>query len=442
MSEGRRAFLLALAAYAVPAIAAAQATPRLERLAIVSGIWLEARQNFVDWERVRADWDSAYHATMEAVERGGSDVAFFRALRRFTALLQSGDVAVVPPSNVARQIGRPPIRLQSVDGRPLVVQVQPTAETRIAGVVPGDEIVEVQGIPVVRWLRDSVLPETPASSNAARLTLAVEELLTGRRGTAVQLTLHSADGTPRGASLTRSVAWETRIVPAELRDGFAARDSAGVRIITLGQIDDDGVVEEFGDALTRAPLPTGLILDLRGATGGGHARAMQLATHVVGVVTEAPRMKHRIYWPVRAGSDTSDVWTWHMTAPDTIRPATRPFAGPIVVLASSRTSGAAELLAAVLRAAERATVVGEMTAGAPGLTSTLSLPHRWLLEVPSSIPVAADASEMAVGGLEPDHRVRPSRDDIRGGRDAALARALELLDVAAQEGGAEAHPSG
>jgi C-terminal processing protease CtpA/Prc len=433
-----RAFFLAIA---FPAAAAAQATPRLDRLAVVSGIWVEARYNFAGWEHVTADWDSAYRATIEAAERGGTDVAFYRALKRFAALLGSGDVAIRPPPAVSRRIGRTPIRLQSIDGRALVMQVQPTAETRIAGVVPGDEIVQVRGIPVERWLRDSVLPETPGSSDAARLSLAVEELLTGQRGTAVQITLRTVDGTPRGASLTRSVAWETRIVPSELRDGFAVRDTAGVRVVTLGDVDDDRIVREFSEALIKEPLPTGLVLDLRGALGGGHQLALRLAAHVLTAPGEPPRAMHRIYWPMRTGSDTADVWTWHLTLPDTVTPAADAFGGPLVVVTSSRTAGAGELLTAIVRMTGRAPVLGTVTSGSPGMTTSLALPGGWELVLPVAIPVAADASEIALGGIEPDHRVRPSVADVHTGHDRALARALEILDQAAQNGNSDTLPS-
>jgi len=416
---------------ALPAAVAAQAIPRLDRLEIVSSIWSQARLHDVHWDRVTADWDSAYRATIEAAERGGSDVAFQDILMRFTALLGSGDVRVIPPSAIERRIGRPPLRLRLVEGRPVVVQVQPTAEMRIAAVMPGDEITQVRAIPADRWIRDSILPAIAASTPEARAAMAIEEMLTGERNTAVQVTLRGADGTPRGASLTRSVAAENRLVPAELRDGISFRDSAGVRVIALGELDRDRVLRELAQALTRDPPPTGVVLDLRDAVSGDRTMALGLISLFFTDPVEAPQIKHRIYWPVRVADDTTDDWTWHLTSPDTVMPAANAYGGPLVLLTSARTAGAAEVFAGVVRLAQRAAIVGETTAGAASLTATLELPLGWRLLVPVGADVAPDGAALAPAGIEPDERVRESLDELRSGHDAALARAFGRLATAA-----------
>jgi len=424
MTAGRLSALVA--AVALPATGAAQSDSRLDRIEVISSIWFQARQNHVHWDRVTADWDSAYRATIEAAERGGSDVAFHDLLSRFTSLLGSGDVRVAPPSGIQRRLGRPPLRLRLVEGRPIVVQVQATAEMRIAGVVPGDEITEVRAMPVNRWLRDSVFPSTAASSEDAREARAVEEMLTGERNTAIQTTLRGPDGTPRGASLTRSVAAENRLVPAELRDGIAVRDSVGVRVIALGALDRDRVLRELAQAVKRDPTPAGIVLDLRDSEGGNREAALQLVSLLFAGPVEAPRTRHRIYWPVRA----PDAWTWHVTSPDTVAPAAGVYGGPIVLITSRRTAGAGELLAAIVRLTGRGTIVGETTAGASAPTASLELPGGWSLTLPVGIEVAPDGSEVAGAGVDPDERVRETIDDLRAGHDAALARAFQLLSAA------------
>lgn len=427
MIPGRLSALLL--AVALPSAAAAQSVPRLDRLEIVSSIWVGATQHYVYWERVTADWDSAYRATVEAAERGGSDVAFHDHLARFTALLNSGDVRVIPPAPIQRRRGRPPMRVALIAGRPVVVQVQPTAEMRIAGVLPGDEITQVRAVPVDRWLRDSVIPAIGGSSANARTALAVEELLTGERNTAVPITLRGSDGTPRGASLTRSVEAENRLVPAELRDGIAARDSAGARIITLGELGRDRVLRDLARALARDPAPSGVVLDLRDAVGGDRGLALDMVSLFFAVPVETPRIKHQIYWPLRAGQDTAEAWTWHLTVPDTVTPAPDAYGGPLVLITSPRTAGASELFAGIARLEHRAVIVGETTAGASSPTASLELPHGWRWVVPVATDVAADATELTTSGVDPDEPVRRTLVDLRSGHDAALARALELLSA-------------
>src|SRR5216117_518206 len=189
---------------------AAQQLVATERAEVVATIWAEARYNFAFWDRVRADWDSALSANLRLAAQPQSDVLFYRRLRRLVALLGDGQAGVIPPAHLRSRIARPPLLLESVEQRPLILEYAENDEMRVARPDRLAEIVAVQGVPAESWIRDSVLPETPAATPADRWQRAVAWMLQGEKGTSLHLLIRVPGGDRRGVSVTRSVSLNDR----------------------------------------------------------------------------------------------------------------------------------------------------------------------------------------------------------------------------------------
>src|SRR6266705_3289065 len=157
--------------------ATAQQLTAIDRAQAAAAVWAEAKYNYAWWDHVRADWDSAFAASLRAASEPQSDIRFYRRLRRVVALLNDGEARVTPPAAVAGRVARPAIALRAVEGRPFIVDYAETDELRIARPERLAEIVAVQSIPAATWIRDSVLPEVPGGSAAARWARAVEHML-------------------------------------------------------------------------------------------------------------------------------------------------------------------------------------------------------------------------------------------------------------------------
>src|SRR5712691_4652837 len=178
----------------------------VERQQIVAALWSEARYDYAYWDRVRADWDSGLAANLSLAAERQTDIAFYRRLRRFVALLGDGQADVIPPPSVRARVARPPLALRSVERRPFIVDYAENDEMRVARPERLAEVVAVQSVPAEAWLRDSVLPDTPGATAPARWQRALARMLEGDRGTALHLQLRLPSGEERGASVTRSVA--------------------------------------------------------------------------------------------------------------------------------------------------------------------------------------------------------------------------------------------
>src|SRR5574341_1778507 len=147
--------LVGLAALtALPMAAPGQQLTAADRARAVATVWSEARYNFAYWDRVRADWDSALTAMLALAGARQSDLQFLHILRRMVALLSDGGTAVTPAPAVLSRLGRPPLLVRSVEGRPFILDYAEHDEMRVARPERLAEIVAVQGIPVADWIRD------------------------------------------------------------------------------------------------------------------------------------------------------------------------------------------------------------------------------------------------------------------------------------------------
>ena len=418
-----------------PALVSAQQLTTVDRQLIAAGVWSEPRYNYAYWDAVRADWDSAFAAVVtETAGRGAvppSDVQFFRRLRRFVALLGDGQAEITPPPVIAARVARPPLALRSVERRPFIIDYAANDEMRIARPVRLAEIVAVQGIAAEQWIRDSILPEIPGATEPSRWERAVARMLEGEKGTALHLLLRLPGGEQRGASVTRSVSVTTHwpLEPAALDVDTLPGGAIWVRVTSLA---DANTVAAFDRALGDAPRATGIVLDLREATGTGSGRENGYA--ILARLIDRPCLTSRWrtpqYRPAYRGADAPDSnGAWLVAPSDTIHPreGRAAFTGPVAILASPRTAGAAEDLLVAFRNGARGPIIGETSAGSTGQTLLLPLRHSWRLRVTATRDAFPDGTEFARTGIAPELPVAVRVEDVLAGRDAALERARQYL---------------
>jgi carboxyl-terminal processing protease len=419
-------------------LVAQRATP-VERQLVAAGLWAEARYNDAYWDAGRANWDSAFAATVTyAGQRPApGDLQFFRRLRRWGALLHDGQLDILPPAAIANRIARPPLALRSIERRPFIIDYVVNDEMRVARPERLAEILAVQGIPAAEWIRDSVLPEIPAATETSRWDRAVAQMLEGERGTALLLVLRLPGGAERGASVTRSMALLGGRSPLERPALEADTLPDGAIWVRVNSFTDPEVLAHFdralGDAAREGLRHRGLILDLRETAGGESGTGRVQAYALLSRLIERPFLGSRRSIP-QYRPDSLSGW---LTIPsDTIWPPVRreriAYTAPVAVLISSRTRGAAEDFVVAFQAGSRGPIIGEASAGSTGNTATLTLASGWKLRVTVSRDAFPDGSEFVPTGIAPQVPVEVRVEDILAGRDAVLDRARAYLADAAR----------
>jgi len=211
-----------------------------------------------------------------------------------------------------------------VDGI-MIAQVLPGQPAERSGIRSGEVILSIAGRPA----QNMPLPEAI-------------EAITGDEGTQITLEVRNTAGDVRKVQITREIIKLSGVV-AKLID----EQTGYLEISTFNQETPLAV----HDALTITLSPrnvSGIILDLRGNTGGIYPEVLKVARMLI------DGNPPKILWIVRQnGKDPTPVQV------QTLALSTLP----CVVLIDGKTSGAAELLAAALGQSARATLVGSRTAG-------------------------------------------------------------------------------
>ncbi|HEX4601713.1 MAG TPA: S41 family peptidase [Gemmatimonadales bacterium] len=400
-----------------------------ERAAAVATVWAEARYNFAYWDRVRADWDSALTANLKLATEPQSDLLFYRRLRRLVALLGDGQAAVIPSPSARSRIARPPLLVTSLERRPFILDYGENDEMRVARPERLGEILAVQGIRAETWIRDSVLPEIAAATPADRWQRAVAWMLQGEKGTTLHLVLRVPGGAERGLSVTRSSSLNDRwpLDPVALTVDTLP---GSVVVVRLSSLADEEVARRFDHVFPHFGGVQGLVLDLRRATGG----RSEVGYEILARLTDRPFAAARWTTPehrpgFRAWREPDSAFTWYAPPPDTVRP--RPdvpsYGGPIAVLASDATAGAAEDFLAAFRATGRGVIVGQSSAGGAGDAAAFALPKSWAVQFCVTHHTSPDGAPLAGVGVTPHIAVTPTVSDALAGRDPALARAREYV---------------
>jgi len=127
---------------------------------------------------------------------------------------------------------------------------------------------------------------------------------------------------------------------------------------------------------------------------------------------------------ITANSSFSWWGAWLAAPSDTIRPrqGRMRFAGPVTILSSPRTAGAAEDLLVAFRNGSRGPIIGETSAGSTGQTLLLPLRRGWEFRVTVTRDAFPDGTEFARTGVVPEVPVTVRVEDVLAGRDVALDR--------------------
>lgn len=252
-----------------------------------------------------------------------------------------------------------------------------------AGLQPGDQIIGIGG-----------------SSVESQTSQEVSVKLRGPAGEPVTLTVRR-DGAPLEFTITRaqvSVEW----VSARLVDG-------NVGVLRITQFPDGGA--DLFDAAVAAVADTqGLVIDVRGSTGGFWSTMRLVASRFVpeGSVFETVNRQGQ----VSVQKTTGGFWGRDV---------------PIVVLVDQGSQSEGETLALALRERAGAVVVGTRTPGLAGGSSLLPLQDGSSLLVRTT-QVRSSAGTMVTGvGVEPDITVELDPAMLAQGKDSQLEAALAHL---------------
>lgn len=357
--------------------------------------------------------DEAFATAAAEIDEAATHAQMYIAIAKPLLLLEDSHTYFLPPPWAAKiEFGWQP---QMIGPHCYVTAVEPGSGAEEEGLKKGDEIFMIDGM-------------TPSRQQMFVINY-FHRMLQPRRSS--MLAIRSPGGKTRELIVPTKVTEQKRLWSrsTDLADAIRElRDQAYLgrhRIITFGE--DLVVWKMTGFNLDASDIKRqirrfrdypAMILDMRGNPGG----SVETLQHMIGAfLGKATKIGDEV------GRDKEKTLMSKKNS--------KPYEGKLVVLIDSDSASAAELFARVMQLEERATVIGDQSAGDVMVSRTY--PHRsgigTALYFANSITVAdiimTDGKSLEHGGVTPDEILFPTAEDLAADRDPVLSRAVALCDL-------------
>ena len=400
---------------AAAAVAQNTNTDRFRGHTMLRSIRDEIRKYYYDGKYRGIDLEARFAAAEKQVDEATSNSQIFGIIAQTLLEFDDSHLYFQPPPRAARiEYGW---RYQAIGDKIYVTAVKPGSDAASKGLVPGDQIVDMDGFSVTR-------------DTTWKLRYLYESL---RPRPSVRLVAQSPDGKQYQFEVKSGVIQEKQRVDLTsdadfwkvVRDAEKDRHLQRHRYYELGdaliwkmpQFDLDE--HEIHDMMRKAGKRKALILDLRGNGGGSVETLKILAGSLFAKDTKIADMRKR--------KDTDELIakSWGSSA----------FTGTLVVLIDSESGSASEILARLVQLEKRGTVIGDRSSGAVMEGRQISLqvgadnivPYG--LSVTDADIIMSDGKSLEHTGVTPDELLLPTPKDLATGQDPVLARAAKLVSV-------------
>lgn len=398
-----------------------------DKLYGLSLFWKEASYNFAFFDQVPdLDWDKTYREYIPKVLATESTAEYYEVLQKFCALLKDGHTNVYPPSNIRKDKDYPKVAVRNVQHQAIVVNVGESLEK----IVPiGSEIITVNDIPMEEYLKTYIFPLISSSTDHILWDWSIKDMLAGPPNTQVKVGIHTPEGTIRSVTLSRNdrTAGESWIRDEKDFEGPVEFKPLGDGIGYLALNDfRTRTVQKFTEVLPELYTCKGIILDLRGNTGGSDS----VVYGILGLFTDKPFLGPK--WKTPEHRAAFKAWgrgiLWYEGQPQRKVPQEgKKITAPMVILTGHETASSAENFLVSIDSIKRATVVGQRTFGSTGQPLYFNLPGGGYARICTKRNTYPDGRDIVGVGIIPDIDVNPTKNSIISGQDIVLEKGIEIL---------------
>ena len=325
------------------------------------------------------------------------------------------EMSVFTPEERSR-VGTVGLEVAFIEGRVAITHVEPGSAAQSAGLKPGDVILqlgELELASLAAWLEQSGVSPARRGFNLAQLAGA---RLRGPAGTQATLVIRDPQGAERRLDMTlaeRAGEWSEPMgnfpsTPIAVSTHCGADGLAYLRFNVFAR----NVMKDVRALLRTVPAGGGLVIDLRGNTGG----IAVMASGISGWLSDR-----------QFQLGTMQLRQGHLGF--TVSPQTGAFLGPVAVLIDCSSASTSEIMAAGLQESGRARIFGENSPGAALPSLFKALPTGDMLQHAIADMQTPRGVLIEGRGVIPDEMVHRTVADLAAGRDTVLAAARHWLDT-------------
>jgi hypothetical protein len=408
------------------------------------------KYNFVNIDQIKFDVDSLYNATISKVIATSNDVEYYDELQRFMASFNDGHTELIKRNYSWNDINDYiPVGLTDIDNKIFISSIK--KNSGIDSTLVGAEIIELEGLPVEKYLEQYIYPTISASTENHRWFQAVIKIQGGRKGTYFNGKAKKTDGAIipfsilRNGETTRSKDdqywdWPSQKVSSK-RQRISLDWQENIAIMNIRTFGTDAIKNDIDSlALSINRKAKGLIIDLRQNGGGSTDVAHHLQKYLTlkeYFLTFGAQIRINDSYGRSQGNYRDEYKDFYLgkayktEEPDTVivDKGIIPFKCPVIILIGRYTFSAAEdFLINIYEIPNRPLIIGEPTGGSTGAPLMVSLPHGAMARICSVRMLYPYSKKPFVGkGIQPDIEVKLNVADYLKGKDVVLEKAFSIL---------------
>jgi carboxyl-terminal processing protease len=392
-----------------------------DRLDVFEDVWQIINEKYYDSAFNGVNWRAIRERYRPHVERSTTDEDFYALLKRMVGELHDAHTRFSTPEERRErerlQAVSAGLSIFEVEGKPVVVWVEPNSDAARAGIEEGMLVVSINGKTIDDQLAEARARVAGSSTDRAVKLRIYRMIVEGEPGTTLRITVARADGSKLDAQLTR------RVVPdrAEVTSRRLASRIGYIKL-TLWK---SPIRKEFKKALKQMSDAPGIVIDIRGNPGGEAEEVVKIASYFFG--THVPFGKF---------FSRSGKALYFRTSDDD-----QVYKGPVAILINEGSGSGSELFAGVMQESGRATIVGRRSCGCVlGISKYRKLKGGGELAVSEYGYQSPQGKSFEGTGVAPNKEVGLTISDLQHHRDAALEEAERALKAKSEISIVVPHP--
>lgn len=392
------------------------------RLLGLSRLWDGVKRNFVFFDKMKCNWDSAYVAAIPEILKAKNRDECYMVLQRFAATAGDGHTMVYGGDRRCVL----PIATRAIGGKVYVDEVM-SSDFSVRGVTRGAELVEINGVSPEEYARHNVVPYISSSTPQWTETNAYgSELLKGFRGDSVNLVFESGG---KIIALNCVYGYERADKPKR-KPLFTLRALPGnTAYLRIDNFMEGGFANAFDKIYPEILLYDALIIDVRDNNGGNSGNGDYVLRHLASDSIATARWESPVYIP--AFASWGERPRYYKASGGKMAPAdgVEIYDKPVAVLVNGGTFSAAEDFVSLFRCMKRGPVIGTSTGGSTGNGVRVELiPGHSYANICSKHDFMPDGTEFVGTGIVPDVEVTETYESyFAGDMDNAVRAALERI---------------
>jgi len=396
----------------VPALASATHEQHLltpaDRVSVFEQVWETINQKYYDPSFKGVDWRGVHDGYRPLVDKADTDEEFYEILKKMVGELHDAHTRFHTPEQRRErerlQAVSTGLSVFEVEGKTVVVSVEPDSDAARAGVEPGMIVLQIDGKSIEQSLAEAKSRVTGTSTDRAVQLRIFRMIIDGDPGSTLRMKLARADGSVLDVALIRHIVSDNaEVTSRRLNSGL------GYVRLTLWK---SPIRKQFKKALERLRDTPGVIVDIRGNPGGEADEVIKIASFFFNQHVPFGKFSRRSGKAIYLRTDDDD----------------QIYKGPIAILINEGSGSGSELFAGVMQENGRALIIGRRSCGCVlGISEFRKLKGGGELAVSEYSYLSPRENTYEGTGVVPDKAVELRISDLQAKRDLALEEAERSL---------------